>query len=114
MTEPPTVPDAVRAVADVDRVLHEPARLLIVVTLYPVASADFLYVARATNLTKGNLSSHLSRLETAGYVSIEKTYRGKVPLTLCRLTEAGRVAFDRYREQLQRVAGALPTAADGP
>lgn len=102
------VPAAVREVADVDRLLHEPARLLVVATLYPLDSADFLYLQRMSSLTKGNLSSHLARLEAAGYIGIEKTYRGKVPLTLCRLTTAGRTAFDAYRDQLRRVAGALP------
>jgi len=102
------VPHDVRAVAGVDRVLHEPARLLIAATLYALEASDFLYLLRETGLTKGNLSSHLAKLEQAGYVGIEKTYRGKVPLTLCRLTEPGRSAFDTYREQLRRVASGLP------
>jgi DNA-binding MarR family transcriptional regulator len=66
-----------------------------------VESADFLYLSHETGLTKGNLSVHLSKLEEAGYVNIEKTYRGKVPLTLCRMTEAGRQAFQEYRKQLK-------------
>ena len=57
---------------------------------------------RPSHLTKGNLSSHLSKLEQAGYVAIEKTYRGKLPLTLCRLTKSGRKAFEEYRNQLDR------------
>jgi len=55
-----------------------------------------------SGLTKGNLSAHLSRLEEGGYVEIEKTYRGKLPLTLCRLTDQGLEAFKTYREQLKR------------
>ena len=55
---------------------------------------------RETELNKGNLSSHLAKLEEAGYVEIEKTYRGKVPLTLLRLTPPGRAAFDAYRKRL--------------
>lgn len=102
------VANAVQAVASVDRVLHEPARLLIAATLYASEEADFLYLLRETELTKGNLSSHLSKLELSGYVEIEKTYRGKVPLTVCRLTSTGRSAFDTYREQLRRVASGLP------
>ena len=91
-----------RSLADVDRLLHEPSRTIIVAILTAVESADFLYLQRETGLTKGNLSVHLSKLEEAGYVNIEKTYRGKVPLTLCRLTDEGRVAFDEYRKQLKR------------
>ncbi len=86
---------------NVDRLIHEPARLMIVAILYAVESADFLYLQRETDLTKGNLSSHLSKLEGAGYVEIEKTYRGKIPLTICRLTDKGRQAFENYRQQLK-------------
>lgn len=91
-----------RAIVGVDRLLHEPSRALIVAILDAVESADFLYLQRETGLTKGNLSAHLSKLEEAGYVHIEKTYRGKIPLTLCRLTEAGRRAFEAYRKQLKQ------------
>jgi DNA-binding transcriptional ArsR family regulator len=87
---------------DLDRVIHEPARLLIVATLLPVKEADFLFLQRATELTKGNLSSHLARLEEAGYLTMEKTYRGKIPLTLCRLTAAGRAAFRAYQAAMKR------------
>ncbi|RME21391.1 MAG: ArsR family transcriptional regulator [Candidatus Zixiibacteriota bacterium] len=100
--------DMVRNVTEIDRLLHEPARLLISATLYPLKEADFLYLANETGLTRGNLSSHLSKLEQAGYVEIEKTYRGKIPLTVCRLTEAGRRAFDAYREHLRSIAAGLP------
>lgn len=85
---------------DLDRVIHEPARLLVVALLAGVKEADFLWVQRESELTKGNLSSHLARLEEAGYVEIEKTYRGKVPLTLLRLTKQGKAAFDAYRKNM--------------
>lgn len=91
-----------RALADVDRLIHEPSRSIILAILAVVECADFLYLQRETGLTKGNLSVHLSKLEAAGYVSIEKTYRGKVPLTLCRMTNGGRKAFDAYRKQLKQ------------
>jgi DNA-binding transcriptional ArsR family regulator len=93
---------------EVDRLIHEPARLLIVTILYAVDSADFLFLLRESGLSKGNLSSHLSRLESAGYVAIEKTFRGKIPLTVCRLTDSGRQAFRGYREHLKRVVDTLP------
>lgn len=87
---------------EVDRLIHEPARLMIVAILSAVESADFLYLQRETGLTKGNLSSHLARLEEGGYVQIEKTYRGKLPLTICRLTRAGQNAFQEYRKHLKK------------
>jgi DNA-binding transcriptional ArsR family regulator len=86
--------------ADLDRVIHEPARLLLVALLRKIERADFVFLMKESGLTRGNLSSHLSKLEEAGYVEIEKTYRGKVPLTLIGLTKAGRAAFDNYRKQM--------------
>ena len=85
---------------DLDRLIHEPARLLLVALLSGVKEADFLYLLRETGLTKGNLSSHLDRLQQAGYVEIEKTFRGKIPLTLARLTRQGKTAFHDYRKTL--------------
>lgn len=90
-----------RSVTELDRLIHEPARLLIVTILSAVASADFLFLQRETGLTKGNLSAHLSKLEEAGYVQIEKTFKGKLPLTVCKLTPAGKKALTLYRQQLQ-------------
>ena len=90
-----------RDVTDLDRLIHEPARLLIVTILASVVSADFLFLQRETGLTKGNLSAHLSKLEEAGYVKIEKTFKGKLPLTVCKLTTAGKKALTEYRQQLQ-------------
>ena len=102
------MPDGFRAMADVNRLIHEPARLIIVTILYTVESADFLYLLRETGLTKGNLGSHLAKLEEAGYVRIEKTYRGKVPQTICSLTDEGRAAFREYRERVKRAIDSLP------
>ena len=90
-----------RSVTDLDRLIHEPARLLIVTILSTVESADFLFLQRETQLTKGNLSAHLSKLEEAGYVKIEKTFKGKLPLTVCKLTPAGKKALVQYRQHLQ-------------
>ena len=97
-----------QGLTEVNRILHEPARLLIATMLYAVDAADFLYLLRESGLSKGNLSSHLSRLEAAGYVSIEKTFRGKIPLTITRLTGSGREAFRAYRDHLKRVVDTLP------
>lgn len=92
-----------RKFADVDRMIHEPARLMILTILSAVDNADFLYLQRETGLTKGNLSSHLSKLEDAEYITIEKTYRGKIPLTICKLSGNGRKAFTEYRDQLKYI-----------
>jgi len=93
--------DKLRRVTELDRLIHEPARLLVVTILSTVESADFLFLQRETGLTKGNLSAHLSRLEDAGYVNIQKTFKGKLPLTVCKLTAAGTKAVSQYRQQLQ-------------
>jgi DNA-binding transcriptional ArsR family regulator len=85
---------------ELDRVIHEPARLLIVTILATVVEADFLYLLNATELTKGNLSTHLAKLEEAGYVRIEKAFRGKIPMTLARLTPEGMEAFRIYRKEM--------------
>jgi DNA-binding MarR family transcriptional regulator len=81
--------------------VHEPSRSVILAILVAIKSADFLYLQRETNLTKGNLTIHLSKLEQAGYIRIEKTYRGKTPLTLCHITNQGRKAFELYCSQLK-------------
>lgn len=86
--------------SEVDRIIHEPARLTIVALLSSAVEADFVFLQRESGLTKGNLSSHLMKLEEAGYVEIEKTFRGKVPLTLARLTAKGRAAYQRYRKMM--------------
>ena len=85
---------------EVDRIIHEPARLRIMALLLGAAQVDFLFLMRETALTKGNLSSHLGKLEEAGYVEIEKTFRGKIPLTLARLTPKGRAALKQYRKTM--------------
>jgi len=92
-------------VSDLDRLVHEPARLGIVALLSGVKQADFLFLQRETGLTKGNLSSHLATLEDAGYVAIEKTFRGKIPLTLARLTPEGLRAFRTYKKTMQGILG---------
>lgn len=95
--------DGVKSFADVDRVIHEPARLLIVALLAGVKESDFLYLLRESGLTKGNLSSHLAKLEQAGYVEVHKTYRGKIPLTLLCLTREGRAAFTGYKKRMKNI-----------
>ena len=95
-------------IVDIDRVVHEPARLLILSYLYVVESADFLFLLRQTNLTKGNLSSHLIKLEKAGYVSVEKKFVEKIPRTLLSLTKEGRKAFHEYSKRMKKIFKELP------
>jgi len=87
---------------DVDRIIHEPARLLIMTILSMAEKADFLFLLNETGLTRGNLSTHLSKLEDSGYIEIEKTYRGKIPQTLCAMTPTGLEAFEKYRKQINQ------------
>ena len=89
--------------SEIDRVIHEPARLLILAYLSVVESADFLFLMNQTNLTRGNLSSHLSKLEAAGYVDIKKEFVEKIPRTLLRLTNEGRKAFLEYRRNMKQI-----------
>ena len=85
---------------ELDRLIHEPARLVLVSNLAIVDEADFVFLSARTGLTAGNISSHMSRLENAGYVTIEKSFAGKRPRTTYALTTAGREAFERYRAQV--------------
>lgn len=86
--------------SDLDRVIHEPARLLLVALLSSVETADFLFLLKESQLTKGNLSVHLSRLEEAGYLQVDKSFRRKIPHTEYRLTSKGKLAFEQYRKNL--------------
>ncbi len=100
--------------AAVDRLVHEPSRLAILSALLACAEADFRYLLSVTGLTKGNLSSHLSKLEAGGLVAVEKGYEGKIPWTRARLTagraQPGRGALARTSNgcAARRSAGADP------
>lgn len=92
----------IRIIADLDRVIHEPGRLMIMALLYAVETADFLYLQHETTMNKGTLSSHISRLEKEGYIHVEKGFRGKVPQTVLSLTRSGRSSFEEYRKMLKK------------
>jgi len=81
---------------DLNRIIHEPARLRLMTLLSGVEQADFNFLINTLGLTKGNLSAHTERLEQAGYVAITKTFQGKIPHTAYRLTPAGRQALAAY------------------
>jgi len=97
-----------RSITSIDRLVHEPARLLVLALLYVVESADFTFLMSQTGLTWGNLSSHLSKLEDGGYVEIEKEFKGKKPHTMLHLTDEGRTAFREYRRSMKQVLDDLP------
>jgi DNA-binding MarR family transcriptional regulator len=103
MTDNDIDKDNLQPLTEIDRVIHEPARLLLVAILSVVESADFLFLMNQSQLTRGNLSSHLSKLEAAGYVEIKKEFVEKIPRTLLSLTEKGRNAFAEYRRKMQQV-----------
>jgi len=90
--------------ADLDRLVHEPARLAILSALSACESADFLYLQRITGLSKGNLSSHLARLEDAGLVAVTKEFVGRVPRTSVALTPVGRDRLAAHWRDLERLA----------
>jgi DNA-binding MarR family transcriptional regulator len=94
--------------ADIDQVIHAPARLMVLTYLYVVESADYVFLVRQTGLSWGNLATHLAKLEEAGYIEMTKGYKGKKPHTTIRLTERGRAAFREYKRSMQQVLDDLP------
>lgn len=100
--------DDLPSLISIDKIIHEPARLMIMSYLYVVESADFIFLRSQTGLTWGNLSSHISKLEDAGYVAVEKEFVGKKPHTMLSLTDKGRTAFLEYRQNIKKVLDKLP------
>ena len=92
----------------IDRLIHEPTRLMIMSQLYVVESADFLFLQHQLQLTPGNLSVHLSKLEKAGYVEIVKEFIERKPHTALKLTKKGRNSFKEYQQNLKQVFSDLP------
>jgi len=93
----------------IDRLIHEPSRLLILCTLFVLDSADFVYLLRRTGLSRGNLSTHMRKLETAGFIHVDKTFQDRQPLTRYRIAPKGRRALRNYR---QRMLDGLSTLSD--
>ena len=108
MSPSPTRNDDLQSPTDIDKLIHEPARLMIMAYLYVVESADFVFLIHQTGLTWGNLSAHISKLEGAGYVEVEKEFVDKKPHTMLRLTGEGRSAFQDYRRRMKQVLDDLP------
>lgn len=92
----------------IDKLIHEPARLMICSYLYVIESADFTFLIRQTGLTWGNLSAHITKLENAGYVEVKKEFINKKPNTMLSLSGKGRKAFENYRANMKQVFDELP------
>lgn len=99
--------EELQPLAEIDKLIHEPSRLMILATLHVVESADFLFVERQTGLTRGNLSAHMSKLEAAGYIVITKEFVDKIPRTLLRITDEGRTALLDYTNNMKQVLDGL-------
>ena len=88
---------------EIDKVIHEPARLRIMMILSGVEKADFNFIVTSLNLTRGNLSRHIEKLESVGYIKVEKSFKGKVPNTSYQITQKGSKALAKYWENLDTV-----------
>ena len=93
---------------EIDRLIHEPARLMIVAFLNVVENADFTFLMNQTGLTRGNLSSHMSKLESAKYIHVKKEFVNKMPRTLFQVTAKGRKAFQEYCRNMKQFFDGLP------
>ena len=100
--------EILQPLTDIDRLIHAPARLMVLTYLYVVESADLVFLQNLTGLTWGNLSTHISKLEEAGYVAVVKSYKDKKPHTMISLTDAGRDAFREYKNSMKQVLNDLP------
>lgn len=87
---------------ELNPILHSQLRLAVMSVLMALGEADFVYLKEKTEATAGNLSVQLDKLSDAGYITIEKTFEGKRPRTLCCITPVGRAAFEAYVEVLKK------------
>ena len=99
--------DSFLTLSDIDKLVHEPARLMILSYLSVINSADLTFLMNQTELTRGNLSSHISKLETAGYVKVNKEFVDKIPRTLIRITTKGKNTLKKYRDNMKGIIDSL-------
>jgi DNA-binding MarR family transcriptional regulator len=104
----PTGPENLHLLGDIDQIIHTPARLMILTYLYVVDRTDYVFLMRLTGLTWGNLFTHLTKLEEAGYIIIEKSFKGKKPFTILQLSDQGRKAFREYKKNMVQILDDLP------
>ncbi len=87
---------------ELDPLLHSQLRLAVMSILISAESADFTFLKEKTNSTVGNLSVQIDKLSEAGYIAVEKSFKGKKPLTTCRITRQGIKAFEEYVQNLKQ------------
>ena len=92
---------------DINHIIHTPIRLMVMMYLYTVESVDYVFLRRMTNLTWGSLATHINKLEEAGYIEVDKGYRGKKPHSMIRMTEIGRSAFKEYKDRMEGVFSSI-------
>ena len=93
---------------EVDKIIHEPARLRIMMILSGLEQADFNFLLRTLGLTRGNLSRHMEKLQLSGYVAVNKTFNGRIPHTAYELTPAGAAALTQYWQALETIKQLRP------
>jgi len=103
-------PEPLKGILDLDRMVHEPARLAILTVLSAAEEVEFLFLVKVTGLSKGNLSVQAQKLEAAGYLETRKAFRGRVPVTSFRITPQGKAALLAYHEQMRAL---LPRTEPG-
>ena len=99
--------DVLLSAAEIDKTVHEPARLMILSILYVIDSADFVFLHNLSGLTRGNFSTHISRLEEAKYIEVKKEFVDRKPTTIYSISAAGVNALESYREQMKRILAEL-------
>jgi DNA-binding MarR family transcriptional regulator len=99
--------DVLLSAADIDKTVHEPARLMILSILYVIDSADFVFLHNLSGLTRGNFSTHISRLEEAEYIKVKKEFVDRKPTTIYSISAAGQNALEGYREMMKKILAEL-------
>lgn len=99
--------DVLLIAGDIDKLVHEPARLMLLSILYKIDSADFVFLYKQMGLTRGNFSTHMSKLEEAHYIDVKKEFVDRKPMTVLSITDEGRAALEKYRSQMKKILAAL-------
>jgi DNA-binding transcriptional ArsR family regulator len=99
--------EALLIVGEIDKTIHEPARLLLLSILYVIESADFTFLQNLTGLTRGNFSTHMSKLRDAEHILVKKEFVNEKPLTVLSITEKGRSGLEHYRELMKKILAEL-------
>lgn len=99
--------DVLLIAGDIDKLVHEPARLMLLSILYNIDSADFVFLQKQMGLTRGNFSTHMSKLEEAHYINVKKAFVERKPMTVLSITDEGRAALEKYRSQMKKILAAL-------